>query len=165
MKISSKLLNLIKKNKSFLIVGHINPEGDSIGSSLALALGLLKMGKKDVKVLSKDPVPEILKFLPGSKMIKQKPPRKEVDVLIIVDCNTIARTGFNNLRAKKTAIIDHHIKPANSAGSEFYRSLSASDIYPEAAAAGILVYKTLVGLKIPMDKKIGNSCLQDISWS
>ena len=157
MKISSKLLNLIKKNRSFLIVGHINPEGDSIGSSLALALGLIKMGKKDVKVLSKDPVPEILKFLPGSKMIKQKPPRKEVDVLIIVDCNTMARTGFENLRAKKTAIIDHHIKPANAGESEFYRSLSASVINPEAAAAAILVYKTLVGLKIPMDKKIATN--------
>ncbi len=157
MKISSKLLNLIKKNRSFLIVGHINPEADSIGSSLALALGLIKMGKKDVKVLSKDPVPEILKFLPGSKMIKQKPPRKEVDVLIIVDCNTMARTGFENLRAKKTAIIDHHIKPANAGESEFYRSLSASVINPEAAAAGILVYKTLVGLKIPMDKKIATN--------
>ncbi len=157
MKISSKLLNLIKKNKSFLIVGHINPEGDSIGSSLALALGLMKMGKKDVKVISKDPIPKILKFLPGSKMIKQNPPRKEFDVLIIVDCNTMARTGFENLRAKKTAIIDHHLKPANAAGSEFYQSLSASAINPEAAAAGILVYKTLVGLNIPVDKKIATN--------
>ncbi len=157
MKISSKLLNLIKENRSFLIVGHINPEADSIGSSLALALGLIKMGKKDVKVLSKDPVPEILKFLPGSKMIKQKPPRKEVDVLIIVDCNTMARTGFENLRAKKTAVIDHHIKTANAGESEFYRSLSASVINPGAAAAGILVYKILVGLKISMDKKIATN--------
>jgi phosphoesterase RecJ-like protein len=77
MKISSKLLNLAKNNRSFLIAGHINPEGDSIGSSLALAQGLKKLGKKDVCVLSKDPVPEILRFLPSAQSVKHKMPKKE----------------------------------------------------------------------------------------
>ncbi|MBI5664792.1 MAG: bifunctional oligoribonuclease/PAP phosphatase NrnA, partial [Nitrospirae bacterium] len=94
MKISSKLLNLIRQNKSFLIVGHINPEADSLGASLALALGIRKLGKKDVCVLSRDPVPDTLKFLPSSKIVRQNPPAREFDVVFLVDCNEIKRTGF-----------------------------------------------------------------------
>jgi len=157
MKISTKLLSLIKKNKSFLIAGHINPEGDAIGSVLALAYGLKKIGKKDICVLSKDGVPEGLQFLPSSRMIKQKAPRKEFDVLLIVDCNTLERTGFKDLRAKHTAIIDHHIPPADEDKPELYKRLSASFIDAHAAATGILVYKLLNALKIPIDKNIATN--------
>jgi len=154
MKISSKLLSIIRQNKSFLIVCHINPEGDAIGSILALALGLKKIGKKEVYILSKDGVPETLKFLPSSKRIKQNPPKKIFDVLCIVDCNTLERTGFKELKAKQTIIIDHHIRPDDAGNSELYRKLSASVIDPEAAAAGVLIYGLLTALKIPIDKNM-----------
>jgi len=157
MKISSDLLNLIKKNNSFLIVGHINPEGDSIGSSLALALGLKEIGKKNVCVLSRDPVPENLQFLPASNLVKQKMPQKKYDVAILIDCNHIERTGFNTLNSVKTAIIDHHVLPDNADQNDFYKSLSASFIDPDAAAAGLLVYKVLTALKITFDRKIATN--------
>lgn len=157
-KISSKLLNLIKQNRSFLIVGHINPEADSLGSSLALALGLKKMGKKDICVLSSDPVPEVIRFLPSAKTVKQNPPPgKEFDVVFLIDCNEVKRTGFEGFRAKKTAIIDHHVLPPDAANSGFYRSLSASLIDADAAAAGVLVYKVLKTLKVPIDRRIATN--------
>lgn len=156
-KISSKLPGLIKNNKSFIIAGHINPEADAIGSCLALALGLKKMGKKDICVLSKDPVPEITKFLPSSKIIKQEPPRREFDVAFLVDCNEMKRTGFEGFRAKKTGIIDHHVLPPHAAASDFYNSVSACLIDTEAAAAGVLVYKVLTALKVPIDKNIATN--------
>jgi phosphoesterase RecJ-like protein len=115
------------------------------------------MGKKDICVLSRDPVPEILKFLPSSKMVKQKPPKKEFDVLFILDCNTLERTGFETLKAKKTAIIDHHVLPSKSARSGFYSSIAASLIDPAAAATGVLIYKVLTALKIPIDKNIATN--------
>jgi bifunctional oligoribonuclease and PAP phosphatase NrnA len=151
MKISSKLLSIIRQNKSFLIVCHINPEGDAIGSILALALGLKKIGKKDISILSKDGVPETLKFLPSSETIKQTPPKKVFDVLFIVDCNTLERTGFKELKAKQTVILDHHILPDDADKSELYRT---GIIDPKAAAAGMLIYKLLTALKIPIDKNI-----------
>lgn len=156
-KISSKLLNLIRRNKSFLIVGHINPEGDAIGSALALALGLKKIGKKDVTVLGRDGVPESLRFLPSARSIRQKPPRKKFDVLLIVDCNTMERTGFTELKAKHAVIIDHHIPPDNAGKSDLYRKLEASVIDPGAAATGILIYKLLSALKISIDKNIAEN--------
>ncbi len=157
MKIFSKLVQVIRQNKSFLIVGHINPEGDAIGSVLALALGLKKLGKKDIYTLSKDGVPEILKFLPSSESIKQKPPLKEFDVLCIVDCNALDRTGFKELKAKNTIIIDHHILPDGAGQSAFYQKLAASVIDPHAAATGILIYKLLNVLGIPLDKNIATN--------
>ncbi|MBI4848184.1 MAG: bifunctional oligoribonuclease/PAP phosphatase NrnA [Nitrospirae bacterium] len=156
-KISSKLLNVIKQNKSFILVGHINPEGDAIGSVLALALGLKQMGKKEIYTLSNDGVPEILRFLPLSKTIKQTPPKKEVDVLCIVDCNTLERTGFKELKAKHTIIIDHHVPPDDAEKSELYRKLSASVIDTGAAATGILIYKLLSALKVTIDKNIATN--------
>jgi phosphoesterase RecJ-like protein len=154
---SSKLLNLITQNKSFLIVGHINPEGDAIGATLALSLGLRKLGKKDICVLSRDPVPETLRFLPSSEIVRQKPPAKEFDVVFLVDCNEVKRTGYEGFRAKKTAIIDHHVLPADAATSEFYKSVSAVLIDPDAAAAGLLVYRVLTALKVPIDKNIATN--------
>ncbi len=157
MKISSKILNLIRQNESFLVVGHINPEGDSLGASLAFASGLKMIGKKDVTVLSRDPVPKNLKFLPGSKTVRQTPPRKEVDVVFLIDCNMLERTGFEGFKAKKIAIIDHHLLPADAGKSVFYKSVAASYIDAGAAAAGMLVYKVLVALKVPIDKKIATN--------
>jgi len=156
MKVSPELLNLIKESKNFLIVSHINPEGDAVGSSIALALGLKKLGR-EVYILSKDPLPEALKFLPSSDLFKQKIPRKEFDILFLVDCNTIERTGFKTLRAKNTVIIDHHILPVRVAEAVTNGPLSMSFIDPEASAAGELVYKLLAALKVPIDKKIATN--------
>lgn len=170
MRIPAELLKLIRKNKKFLITGHVNPEGDSIGSCLALALGLKKM-KKNVYVLSKDPVPDILKFLPCSDLIKNRIPAGNFDVLFLIDCNTMERTGFENLRAKTTAVIDHHQKPRykmQDAGCRMrkFRIVNHEScimnpdiawIVPEAAATGELVYKLLKALNIPIDKKISTN--------
>jgi phosphoesterase RecJ-like protein len=156
-KISSKLKKVFKDNKSFLIVGHINPEGDSLGASLALALGLKKMGKKEITVLSHTPVPEVMNFLPSSKMVKHKLPRRKVDVVVLVDCNEIKRTGFESYNAEHIVVIDHHVIPHDAARSPFYKSLAASLIDPQAAAAGLLVYKVLVALGVYIDKDIATN--------
>ncbi|MDH4028394.1 MAG: bifunctional oligoribonuclease/PAP phosphatase NrnA [Nitrospirota bacterium] len=156
MKISSKLLDLFRQNSSFIISGHIHPEGDSLGSCLALALGLKKLGK-DVCVISRDPVSETMRFLPSSKTIKLTPPKREFDVAVLVDCNEIKRTGFESFNAKKLAIIDHHVLTSEAADSAFYRSVAASLIDPEAAAAGLLVYKVLTALNAPIDRNIATN--------
>jgi len=153
----SEIIRLIKGNKKFLIVSHINPEGDAVGSSIALALGLKKLGKKDVCILSKSPLPETLRFLPSSEIITQSPPLKEYDVLFIIDCNTLERTGFKRLKAKNTVIMDHHIPPPDMERSELYKSLSAAFIDPDAAATGMLVYKLLTALKVFIDKDIATN--------
>ncbi len=155
MRISPKLLKLIRENKNFLIVSHINPEGDAIGSSIALALGLKKLGKY-VYILSKDPLPDILKFLPHSDLINTKIPPMNFDVLLMIDCNTIERTGFStpgrskNLTAKATVVIDHHLTARKN---KKYINM----INPQVSATGELIYRLFNALHVSIDKKIATN--------
>ncbi len=151
MKISPKLLNVINENKNFLIISHINPEGDAIGSCIALALGLKKIGKS-VYILNRDPVPDILKFLPHLNMVSHEIPSREFDVLFVVDCATFERTGLKNLRAKTSVIIDHHVPLSAVTGSKPYIHPGLSLIDPKASATGELIYKLLRSLEIPIDR-------------
>lgn len=149
MRIPSKLLSLIRDNKNFLIITHLNPEGDAIGSSLALAIGLKKMGK-DVYLLNKHPVPKTLRFLPSSDLFKNRPPSKIPDVLFLIDCNNLERTGFEGLHAKEIVVIDHHGIPDKLLPATAYISTSAS-------ATGELIYKLLLSLKVQIDKDIATN--------
>ncbi len=157
MKISSKLIRLIKESSSFVITGHINPDGDSLGSCLGLALGLKKAGKKNITVLTKDPMPDTLAFLPSAETVKHSQPKEECDLLFILDCNTLDRTGFESITTKNTVVIDHHVLPGSTARSEFHRSLTESIIDPGSAATGMMVYNLLKALKIDIDKKIATN--------
>ena len=159
MKVPNRLLKLINEKNDFLIATHIKPEGDAIGSSLALALGLKKIGKR-VYLINRDPVPSMLRFLPSSRLFKRRPPRKMFDLLFLLDCNTLERTGFKTgVRAENTAIVDHHILNDDAVQSI---SKSLTYINPEAAATGVLVYKILQALKIPLDKRIATNLYTSI---
>ena len=59
-----ELLHFLKKENNFVIAAHISPDGDALGSSIALSMALESLGKKTI-VYDKDPVPEFYKFLPG----------------------------------------------------------------------------------------------------
>ncbi len=111
--ILKEILNVIDKNNTFFVTSHIHPDGDSFGSSLALAAYLESKGKK-VCVAMVDPIPSSYQFLPGSEKIKEGKKIKGVfDVAFILDCGSQERTGDIIDFKKQTKImvnIDHHIK-------------------------------------------------------
>lgn len=105
----------ISKANSFLLTSHVNPDGDSIGSTLALA-GLLKaMGKKNVSIVMSDPVPVMYKDLPGAKNIKrfnEDDPAPSYELAVMLDCNRRDRIGAVAKwipEGKRVLIIDHHL--------------------------------------------------------
>ena len=108
----NEVIQEIRKNKTFLISTHINPEGDALGSSLALGLALKTLGKK-VLVVNRDPVPRALDFLPYQQIFQQRDRVSEpYDVLAVLDCGDLARTAlFDPQRMPATRIvnIDHHL--------------------------------------------------------
>lgn len=162
MRVPRKLLQWIRDKKDFLIVTHVKPEGDAIGSSLALALGLKKMGKS-VALLDRDPVPYFLAFLPSSALFRQRPPKRAFDLLFLLDCNTLERAGFSQeLKAEHTAIVDHHILRPVIAESIRRDPFTVSYIDPEASATGVLVFHILRALKIPLDKRIATNLYTSI---
>jgi len=106
----------IKKFDRFLISSHINPEGDSIGSQIAMASLLRRLGKK-VVILNESPVPHILRFMNGSQdILKEMPPRFHFQAAIILDCPDLTRVGSISKYITKDNVvinIDHHISNEN----------------------------------------------------
>ncbi len=107
-----EILAVIDGHERFAILSHIRPDGDAIGSTVALGSTLEAMGK-DVVYLNEDGVPESLAFLAGSERVMS--PSDEVldiDVAIAVDCANKLRLGVNALKMVEGAglwvNIDHH---------------------------------------------------------
>jgi len=106
----------INKFDRFLISSHINPEGDSIGSQVALAI-LLKKLNKEVLILNESPLPHVLQFVKGIEGILKEPPRNfDFQVAVILDCPDISRIGgvLKYITEDKLVMnIDHHVSNKN----------------------------------------------------
>lgn len=99
----------INNYDSFLISSHINPDGDCIGSQLAMYWYLQELGKK-VSILNHDPVPDKLCFLTNSEAVRTHTPPPDADVLIVLDASNLDRLGWpvDKSRYKASINIDHH---------------------------------------------------------
>ncbi len=111
--ISKRVLAEIRKksNKIFLLSAHIHLEGDALGSELALASLLRRLGKK-VFVYNEDRPPAEYCFLPGITSIVCEDPHLDYDVAVFVDCSELSRAGkvHKALDPEKLLInIDHHV--------------------------------------------------------
>lgn len=109
-KIIDRIVEIIRENKTFCIVGHVRPDGDCVGSQLALTLALRNDGK-DVTCWNEDAVPQKYRFLDPEGLL-QKPKRgKKFDCVIATDCASFARLGKAGECATDRKIlinIDHH---------------------------------------------------------
>jgi phosphoesterase RecJ-like protein len=106
MKIDQQISQAIADNQTFVVVSHIRPDGDAVGSALGLAQALRKAGKR-VTVVLEDNVAEKYALLPGSgQAVKQLP--SQYDYLIVVDCSDPQRTGLVLQGAMPDLVIDHH---------------------------------------------------------
>ena len=137
----SAICRVLREKERFLIACHENPEGDAIGSELALALALRKMGKT-ATVLNADPVPANLLFLPGADSVVFAEDGSKYDVAVVVDCGSPERTGRvaqELLKCPLLVNIDHH-RTNGDLGE-----LSLID--PDAAATGLLIHRVLSAMK------------------
>ncbi|MDR1942032.1 MAG: bifunctional oligoribonuclease/PAP phosphatase NrnA [Endomicrobium sp.] len=133
---------IIRQSKTFFIAGHVKPDGDSIGSCLALRSILNRMGKK-AKVYCADEVPRFLHFLKGVSSIKKSAAKTEsFDCAIIIECINFERMGdiISSSQAKKIINIDHH-----SAFTDFG---DVNYIVPNSSSTAELVLRLLDFMKI-----------------
>ncbi|PKM96068.1 MAG: hypothetical protein CVU84_04530 [Firmicutes bacterium HGW-Firmicutes-1] len=117
---------LAKDSEDIYILGHMNPDGDCVGATLALAMLLNKKGIR-ANVLLKD-VPSTYHFLPLGKWIVDKEPTK-VDLLISLDCGDVTRFGeFQKCidKAKTIINIDHHFSNTNFGKYNYVVSAASS---------------------------------------
>ena len=109
----SELAEAIRSHDSFILLSHIRPDGDAIGSQLALGHSLEAMGKT-VHYINEDGLPDNLSFMAESQRI-QTPPAEPLDVQVCIalDCATKPRLGENAINAASKAKlwinIDHHM--------------------------------------------------------
>jgi len=137
LKILDKIIAAANAGKRFAICGHMRPDGDCIGSELALAYALKNIGKQ-VTVFNQDEMPEKLAFLDPKKILcgPQKP--RQLDGVFVVDCATIERLGtiLPAIERRDWLVnIDHHSSNAR------YGDINWVD--PKCASSGEMVFRLL----------------------
>jgi phosphoesterase RecJ-like protein len=142
------IADIIRRHQSFLVLTHYRPDGDAVGSQLALALLLKQLGKQ-VEAWNEDTVPAKFRFLPHSDIVTRPPDApKNFDVVIAVDISTWQRAGAaaQRIGAKKHFInIDHHISNEQFAEINW--------VVPSAPATGQIIFDLIQrgGFKLDLD--------------
>ncbi len=109
----SRFESAILKARKIVLIVHKSPDGDALGSMLALYLALSRMGK-DVTPASIDPVPDSFRFLPGGEHIVHDFDPSQYDLVMTLDCGDLHQTKFDELYPElfdgsRTVIkLDHH---------------------------------------------------------
>ena len=102
------ILEEIKKAETIVLLAHENPDGDAIGSVLAMGLALKSMGKNPDMIIRE--FPRTFNFLPGANEVKQNSDVQKYDLAISLDCADLRRLVGKEYfeEARKTIVIDHH---------------------------------------------------------
>jgi phosphoesterase RecJ-like protein len=147
----AQICDAIHARRRFLISSHARPDGDSIGSQLAMMYALEALGK-DVRVVNIDPAPQHYLDFPGLDRIEitrdvlERPGPREDEALIVMESSDLRRTGVAGLEGRFTINIDHH------QGNTVYGDLNWLD--ESAAACGEMVFDLIQGLGVPLTIEI-----------
>jgi phosphoesterase RecJ-like protein len=141
-----RIVDAIHARRRFVVSSHSRPDGDSIGSEMAMAYALRHLGK-EATVVNLDAAPAPLLQFPGVREIRITERIEETfDAAIIMECGDLARTGVLGLDRSFVINIDHH--PGNSG----YGALNWFD--PTAAACGEMVFDLIRALGVPFTREI-----------
>jgi phosphoesterase RecJ-like protein len=139
--------NALRKYDRFLITSHRRPEGDSIGSEMAMCLLLKKLGKEAV-VVNDDLIPENLDFLKFYEVkTLHQAKRMKFDVVIVLDSGNLERIGrvVNLIQSKPLVNIDHHISNA------IFGDVNWVDV--EMSSVSEMIFYLFKEMQIPFDEQ------------
>ena len=146
----AQVLQEIQQRRRFLVTSHARPDGDAIGSTLALAQVLHKMGKS-AEVVLRDSVPVIYKPLPQAETIVQSSQvNGDYDAAILLECDSIERTCLHGLERHFLINIDHHIS---------YKAFAHVNwIDPTAVATAEMIFRLAQAAQVMLTPEIA-TCL------
>lgn len=102
------VLEVVRRGRKFAVCSHARPDGDAVGSMLALGMTLAALGKQ-ADLYAADPVPQIYRGLPCAETIRRvKRVEGEYDAAILLECDGVARTRLGGLEGRVLVSIDHH---------------------------------------------------------
>jgi len=149
---------VFREYKKFAVLSHVRPDGDALGSQLALGLSLKQLGK-DIRIWNEDGMLEKYSFLPCAELLTKPPPAAEdFDVVIALDTAIQNRLGtsLESIRSTKLWInIDHH--PSNPR----YGDLVYIDA--NAPATGQILFELIKSQELPIDTQIAENLYVAIS--
>jgi len=150
------LKEIIENKKSFLLIGHEKPDGDSIGSLLAFG-GILRSLGKSVRLVMKDPIPTVFSFLDGADAIENTFDPEKIDAVCLLDNGDARRTGFieifPSLKNKPIINIDHH--PRN----DLWKIAQLNIIIESASSTCEILYEIAEKLNIALNSETATALL------
>ncbi len=158
-----EVLSLIKQYQRFVIIMHERPDGDTIACSLALSKILQQLGKDTVSV-SSDPIPKPFLFLPGIEYIESDFDPSAFEVMFVLDCGDLRRTGFpDKVRGfaknqKRVIHIDHHQK------SDLYKLANIALFDGSASATSQILYPLFQRLPVRVTGDIATCLLTSLYY-
>ena len=140
MEIYKKIWNKIEESNNIVLISHVNPDGDALGSSLSM-YNILKNMNKNVTIVNMTDLAPYLDFLPNYNKVKKQLP-KNIDLMISFDCGSFDRLGIEE-KPSFLINLDHHISNTN------YGDMN---LIEEAASTSQVVFNILEANNIKIDK-------------
>jgi phosphoesterase RecJ-like protein len=136
----------IRRRHRFVLSSHVRPDGDAIGSQVAMAYALRELGKQ-VRIVNRDPAPAPLRAFPGVGDIEVTGHVDDPgDAVIVMESGDLSRTGVDGLDRGYVINIDHHL------GNSMYGALNWFD--ESAAACGEMIFDLIRELGVPLTREI-----------
>ncbi|HEU0209397.1 MAG TPA: bifunctional oligoribonuclease/PAP phosphatase NrnA [Candidatus Udaeobacter sp.] len=149
---------VLREHQQFVVLSHVRPDGDALGSQLALGLSLQQLGK-DVLIWNEEGMLEKYSFLPRAELLTKPPSKAEpVDVAIALDTAIQNRLGATLAAVKSANIwinIDHHLSNPG------YGDLVLID--PSAPATGEILFNLIKSQRLPFNHDIAENLYAAIS--
>ena len=142
----AEIRDAILQRQRFVITSHARPDGDAIGSQLAMAFALRQLGK-DVQLVDRDPAPPQFQTFPGVRDIEVSPTvHGQFDAAIVMECGDLSRTGVDGFEKYFVINIDHH------PGNTMFGAINWFDEH--AAACGEMVFDVIEALGVRLTPEI-----------
>ena len=139
----------IRRGQHFLLTSHARPDGDSIGSQVAMALAFDHLGKSS-RIVNRDPAPLAYREMPGVNRVEVAPAVEGAfDALFVMECGDLSRPGVAGLDRYRVVNIDHHL------GNTLYGDVNWFDT--GAAACVEMVVDLLDALAVPLTPDIATA--------
>lgn len=149
--VASQMAEELRKAPKVALFSHVSPDGDCLGSMLAIGLALENLGK-EVLLINPDPIPHYLSFLPGANKIQRYFPDPPPQALLFVDCADLRRANVTLEQIPVNSIIlnlDHHVS------NDQFGSVNWVD--GEASASGEMAMSLIQELQVDLNSEIATN--------
>jgi phosphoesterase RecJ-like protein len=145
------IIRQFNNSSKILVAAHTHPDGDAIGSLIAMGLSLEAL-KKKITLYSESPIPAVYRFLPAVHRVKDKIGRLDYDTAVILDCSDLSRVGKAFSALNKIPVImniDHHM---TNTGFGHFQLIDTS-----ACATAEIVYRLIKQMGLSFNKPMATS--------